>query len=183
MATFRLQRLKKKLKARNFSVFWRFFQKFKFKSWMFVLVWRLSYNLISKQETIQKSNEKPTVPTQGQNYSKVTLHTKTFSTMPIMWRLVGGNPVFWGDKGEATKWKIFINRLIPGQRHKRAFNKMDTQKMDTFWWKVWLEHLIKIGHFWQKKDSSKIDIKNRNEHSSYFRTARKLNFCYDADWR
>jgi hypothetical protein len=26
-----------------------------------------------KQETIQKSNEKPKVPTQGQNYSKVTL--------------------------------------------------------------------------------------------------------------
>jgi hypothetical protein len=48
-----------------------------------------------QQETIQKSNEKPTVSTQGQNYSKVTLHTKTFPTMPIMWRLVGGNPVFW----------------------------------------------------------------------------------------
>jgi hypothetical protein len=37
------------------------------------------------------------------NYFKVTLHTKTFPTMPIMWRLVGGNPVFWGDKGETTK--------------------------------------------------------------------------------
>jgi hypothetical protein len=74
-----------------------------------------------KQETIQKSNEKPTVPTQVQNYSKVTLHTKTFPTIPIKWRLVGGNPVFRGDKGEATKWIIFIYRLIPGQRHKRAF--------------------------------------------------------------
>jgi hypothetical protein len=30
---------------------------------------------VYKQETIQKSNEKPTVPTQGQNYSKVPLHT------------------------------------------------------------------------------------------------------------
>jgi hypothetical protein len=37
-----------------------------------------------KQETIEKSNEKPTVPTQGQNYSKVTLHTKTFPPIPIM---------------------------------------------------------------------------------------------------
>jgi hypothetical protein len=35
-----------------------------------------------KQETIQKSNEKPTVPTQGQNYSKVTLHTKAFLIIP-----------------------------------------------------------------------------------------------------
>jgi hypothetical protein len=80
-----------------------------------------------KQESIQKSNEKPTVTTQGQNYSKVTLHTKTFPTIPIMWRLVVGNPVFCGDKGEATKWKIFIYRLIPGQRHnKRAFKKWKT---------------------------------------------------------
>jgi hypothetical protein len=39
-----------------------------------------------EQETIQKSDEKPIVPTQGQNYSKVTLHTKTFLTIPIMWR-------------------------------------------------------------------------------------------------
>jgi hypothetical protein len=79
------------------------------------------YKNKSRQETIQKSNEKPTVPTQGQNYSEVTLHTKTFPTKPIMRRLVGGNPVFWGDKGEATKLKIFIYRPIPGQRHKRAF--------------------------------------------------------------
>jgi hypothetical protein len=74
-----------------------------------------------KQETIQKSHEKSTYPTQGQNYS---LHTKTFPTIPIMWRFIGGNSVLWGDKGEAKNWKIFIYRLIPGQRHnKKAFNK------------------------------------------------------------
>jgi hypothetical protein len=33
-----------------------------------------------EQETIQKSNEKPIVPTQGQNYSKVTL--QDFSNDP-----------------------------------------------------------------------------------------------------
>jgi hypothetical protein len=88
-----------------------------------------------KQETIQKSNEKPTVPTQGQTYSKVTLHTKTFPTIPIMRRLIGGNPVFWGDKGEATKWKIFIYRLIPGQRHKRDCKKQFLKKIENlrFW--------------------------------------------------
>jgi hypothetical protein len=81
-----------------------------------------------KQETIQKLNEKPTFPTQGQNYSKVTLHTKTFPTIPIMWWLVGGNPVFRGDRGEAIKWKILIYRLIPAQRHKRAFNYQKSDK-------------------------------------------------------
>jgi hypothetical protein len=37
-----------------------------------------------QQETIQKSNKQPTVPAQGQNYSKVTLHSKTFPTIPII---------------------------------------------------------------------------------------------------
>jgi hypothetical protein len=50
--------------------------------------------------------------------------------IPTMWRLVRGNPVFWGDNGEAAKWKIFICRLIPGQRHKRAFNN----KHSEFWY-------------------------------------------------
>jgi hypothetical protein len=76
-----------------------------------ILIIEISTNLSAntlKQETIQKSNEKPAVPTQSQNYSEVTLHTKTFPTIPIMLRLVGGSPVYWGDKGEATKWKINI---------------------------------------------------------------------------
>jgi hypothetical protein len=72
----------------------------------------------SKQETIQKSNEKPAVLTHGQNYSKVTLHTKTFPTIPIIWRLI------WSDKGVVTQWKIFIYGLIPGRRQNRAFKKL-----------------------------------------------------------
>jgi hypothetical protein len=82
------------------------------------------------QETIQKLNEKPKVSTQGQYYSKVTLLTKTFPTILIMWSLVGGNPVFWGDKEEATKWKISIIGLYPVKYIKEFL--MKNKKIEIF---------------------------------------------------
>jgi hypothetical protein len=43
------------------------------------MIWAIKFlEHIFKQETIQKSNEKPTISTLGQNYSKVTQRTKTF---------------------------------------------------------------------------------------------------------
>jgi hypothetical protein len=45
---------------------------------------RVSQKNQIKQEMLRNSNEKPTVPTQGQNYSKINQHTKIFPTIPIM---------------------------------------------------------------------------------------------------
>jgi hypothetical protein len=61
----------------------------------------------------------------AQNYAKVTLQAKTFPTSPNLWGLAAWNVEICGDNENEIpiKWKIYIYGLIPGQKHKRTYEK------------------------------------------------------------